>query len=344
MLRIHPMTVCVLILLGGMVSTPARAMRDTVTVFDRQMLHFNLLDSMLFVEPPAESRDVGRMVLLPVDLPDPGPDRVRANTRILGHLTLHPTPKDDRSVHDRWDRAGNVCLMVPDAPPLEVIRFMTAYGGETSHTLDLTHLSPLLWGTRTFRAFVDTWVSPGWSVSLDLEYIPDSTAHAPDWVMPAYYTKSFNAQDMPTRDSAPVVIPDGIERVVLSYISTGHCTDGRGADEFVSKPNVIAVDGTPVIRIHPWRDDCYDFRGLNPYGARWSEGVWSVDFSRSGWCPGDAVPPEFFDLTDLLTPGRHMIGFEILDMRTIDENGHFGYWRVSAAVSGWYDYPEIWTN
>ena len=47
---------------------------------------------------------------------------------------------------------------------------------------------------------------------------------------------------------------------------------------------VLAVDGVVVARFHPWRDDCLEFRDRNPYCARWTDGSWSSDYSRSGWC------------------------------------------------------------
>ncbi|HEX05496.1 MAG TPA: hypothetical protein ENH10_10165, partial [Bacteroidetes bacterium] len=195
-----------------------------------------------------------------------------------------------------------------------------------------------------FTAFVDTWVSPGWAVSLDIELIPDTSAHAPDWAAPVYYTTSFNAQDMPDGVDVQVEIPEGLERVVMVYIVTGHCTDGRDEDEFVSKPNVISVDGVVVERLHPWRDDCGNYRDRNPYTAKWTDGTWSSDYSRSGWCPGVEVDPIFIDLTDHLDAGEHNVHFEIENMRPIDDDGNFGYWRVSAHLIGWEEYPKLWMN
>ena len=121
----------------------------------------------------------------------------------------------------------------------------------------------------------------------------------------------------------------------MNYLVSGHCTDGRGADEFEQKDNVIYIDGHVVYRFRPWRDDCRQFREVNPYCRRWSNGWWSSDFSRSGWCPGDFVAPVELDLTDHLTPGRHTIRFVIENMRPVDEDGNYGYWRVSSHLVGW---------
>ena len=75
----------------------------------------------------------------------------------------------------------------------------------------------------------------------------------------------------------------------------------------ITKDNVLLVDGREVRRWRPWRDDCRRFREVNPYCRRWSDGSWSSDYSRSGWCPGDWVPPTRFELSRALTPGTHTL-------------------------------------
>jgi hypothetical protein len=121
----------------------------------------------------------------------------------------------------------------------------------------------------------------------------------------------------------------------MHYLSSGHCTDGRADDEFITKDNVITIDGNEVYRFRPWRDDCLRFRTINPYCRRWSDGSWSSDYSRSGWCPGDLVTPVEIDLTEYLSPGRHAIGFRVEEIRPKGEDDHLGYWRVSGYLLGW---------
>ena len=101
---------------------------------------------------------------------------------------------------------------------------------------------------------------------------------------------------------------------------------------------MLLVDGQEVFRWRPWRDDCGDFRAVNPYCAKWADGSWSSDYSRSGWCPGDVADPEFIDLSDWLTPGDHTVTWKVEDIRPKDpedEDGHHGYWRISASLAGW---------
>ncbi len=309
------------------------------TVFNEIMVHFNP-DSPL---PPNSdniyAEDSGRVMLRDIELPV-----MEEPHRITAHLTLKPIPKESLTVHDIWDRAGSIRLRIEGQADIEVIKFMTAYGGLTEHHVDVTHLAPLLSGERTLLAFIDTWVTPGWLVDFSLEYEVNSNADNAVWAAGAYFEDSFDVKEELNGSEVKVRIPDGMERVVMNYFSTGHCTDGRDADEFISKANVISVDGIVVYRFHPWRDDCKENRHLNPYTKRWSDGYWSSDYDRSGWCPGRDVPPVEIDLTDHLTQGDHTIRFMIEDMRQVDEDGNYGFWRVSAHLVGWDHKPDLWKN
>jgi hypothetical protein len=256
-------------------------------------------------------------------------------SRIIAHLVVNPIPKDEVSVCDPWDRAGNIRLSIPGQPDLKLIKFITAYGGRTEYNIDISDLAPVLSGPVTFKAFIDTWLSPAWTVDLDLRFATDSLERVTQWVLPVMYEESFNRETYGDSGlSVPVDIPEGQGRVILHYYVSGHCTDGRDEDEFVKKDNVISVDGIVVYRYQPWRDDCWKFRDINPYTRRWSDGYWSSDYSRSGWCPGDYVEPLELDLTDHLTPGPHTIRFIIENVRPKGEDGHLGYWRVSAQLLG----------
>lgn len=311
-----------------------------VPVFRDVALHFLPDSASKFAGRGVTMESNGRVARSTVALPES-----RGPQRITALVTVRPVPKGDREVADRYDRAGNVRLALGDGgPDLELVRFMTAYGGRTDYEVDVSYLAPLLRGRRNFRAYVDTWVSPAWRLDLSLRYAPADSFPAPTWAAPLYYAENFNAEQNGGGDSVAISIPSGLSRVVLKFVSTGHCTDGRDEDEFVSKANVISVDGIVVARVHPWRDDCRKFRESNPYCARWSDGTWSSDYSRSGWCPSQAVAPIEFDLTDHLTPGKHTVRFSVEGMRAKDNDGNYGYWRLSACVVGWAKPPALWRN
>lgn len=326
-------------------AAPPRIDPVTVHVFHDDAIHFLPDDPARFAAPPVEHADNGRAIERTVTLtPPPGPHR------IFARVTTKPVPQDVQSVHDKWDRAGNVQIVPPDGPPIELVKFITAYGGRTEHRVDVTRLAPVLRGERTFRGFIDTWVSPAWRMDLEITFEPVPDEPAPEWtegwtdpdddIAPAWVRSVLYEQEMSAEllaagpREADVQIPAGARRVMLRYVTSGHCTDGRGADEFETRDNVILVDGVEVHRFRPWRADCRAFRDVNPYCRRWFDGSWSADFDRSGWCPGDAVEPVEIDLTGALAPGPHRIGFLVEDVRPKDESGH-GYWRVSAALVGW---------
>jgi hypothetical protein len=311
----------------------------TISIFRDVALHFHPDSAAKFTAAGVAVEANGRVARTSVTLPG-----TKKPQRITALVTLRPVPKTDREVADRYDRAGNVRLAIDGGPDLELVRFMTAYGGRTEYEVDVSHLAPLLKGRRTFRAYVDTWLSPAWRLDLSLRFASADSFPAPAWAAPVYYAENFNAESNAGGDSARITIPPGLARVVMKYVSTGHCTDGRDEDEFVSKANVISVDGLVVARFHPWRDDCRRFREMNPYCARWTDGSWSSDYSRSGWCPSQAVLPVELDLTDHLMPGTHTIRFAVEGMRPKDRDGNYGYWRLSACLVGWDQPPALWKN
>ncbi len=302
-----------------------------INIFGGHSIHFNPDNPNEFATGRVGSEDNGREIVTTLDLP-----AYERPVRITAYLAIYPVPKDERTVHDKWDRAGNIRLVREGKPDIELVKFVTAYGGFTEYDVDISEFAPLLQRLCTFKGFIDTWVSPAWQVDFRLIFETDSTVSNPIWTESVNYEQSFSTKTVSESGvDVKVWIPDSLDRVLLHYLVSGHCTDGRGADEFVQKDNVISVDGQVVYRYRPWRDDCRDFRDLNPYCAKWSDGYWSSDFSRSGWCPGDIVLPLELDLTDHLTPGDHTLRFNIENMRPVDDEGHHGYWRVSAYVTGW---------
>ncbi len=332
----------------GFVSLTEASPPDPVTVhvFHRDAVQFVPGDSGRVDPGPVQTGDRGRTIRRTLDLP-----RFDYPVRILARVTTRPVPKDAASVSDPWDRAGAVTLILPGAPEVDLVKFITAYGGLTTHEVEVTRLAPLLTGRCTFQGFIDTWLAPAWTLDFSLVFEPAETGAMPawmeewsdglesratDWALPVLH----ETLDRERMDAGPVIvpvtIPPGIRRVRLDYLVSGHCTDGRDADEFVSKPNVVTIDGKEVLRYLPWRDDCRRFRDVNPYCRRWFDGSWSADYSRSGWCPGDAVLPRSVEVGSLLAPGDHEIGFTIEDIRPADDSG-YGYWRVSAVLAGWKD-------
>ena len=102
-----------------------------------------------------------------------------------------------------------------------------------------------------------------------------------------FYSDGLTAENQPAGGlGAEIEIPPGTRRVVLYYLVSGHCTDGRDADEFVPKDNVLRVDGRVVHRFRPWRMDCRQLRSINPYCRRWSTAPGRATTAAAAGVPG----------------------------------------------------------
>ncbi len=122
---------------------------------------------------------------------------------------------------------------------------------------------------------------------------------------------------------------DVIKSARLRYISTGHGGWGEG-DEFVPKQNTILIDGKPAFTHTPWRQDCGCYRDLNPVSGNFWNGLSSSDFSRSGWCPGTATQPVYFDLTPWADGKEHTLTVAIPQGKPVE--GMFSHWAVSGTL------------
>lgn len=243
-------------------------------------------------------------------------------------------------------------------PVVELMRFFTPFGvnhfndrlqidglewaDEAYYKMEVTELSDRLSGDVLIGAFIGNYDGGGHRVSLDLvaypnDYDGDASGNR-RWSLPLFNT--CNVMEMSGQnygrlfrtDSLTVdfEIPQGVENLRLRYISTGHGGWG-GGDEFNPKENTIIVDGTKVFRYTPWRCDCATYRDLNPVSGNFWNGVSSSDLSRSGWCPGTATNPVYFDLSDL-KPGHHTITVAI--PQGADEGSSFSHWMVSGVLVG----------
>ena len=122
---------------------------------------------------------------------------------------------------------------------------------------------------------------------------------------------------------------DAIKSARLRYISTGHGGWGEG-DEFVPKQNTILIDGKVAFTHTPWRQDCGCYRDLNPVSGNFWNGLSSSDFSRSGWCPGTATQPVYFDLMPWADGKDHTLTVAIPQGKPVE--GMVSHWAVSGAL------------
>jgi len=242
-------------------------------------------------------------------------------------------------------------------PPIELVRFFTPFGvrkyneyrklenqawaEEARYKQDISDLGPMLDGDVYIGAFIGNYDAGGHKLSLRLKAYPEEDV----WdlsdsdkflITPLFNT--CNIMEMAGQnygrffgtDSLTVTfdVPEGARELTLRYIITGHGGWDQG-DEFVPKANTILIDGKPMFTHTPWRSDCGTYRTLNPASGNFWNGMSSSDYSRSGWCPGTATQPVYFNLTGL-RPGKHTLTVAI--PQGTPEGGSFSSWSVSGAL------------
>lgn len=244
------------------------------------------------------------------------------------------------------------------SPVVELIRFFTPFGvghfndrvqidglewqEEVYYKQEITDLKPFLQGDVLIGAFIGNYDGGGHWLSLDLKAYPGDYVNQitpqRQWTLPLFNT--CNVMEMAGQNyphffdtdtlSVTFEIPEGVNKLKLRYISTGHGGWG-GGDEFNPKPNNIIIDDTIIYQYTPWREDCGRYREWNPVSGNFWNGLSSSDLSRSGWCPGTATQPTYIFL-DNLEPGRHTIKVAIPQGQA--EGGSFSSWSVSGVLIG----------
>ena len=241
-------------------------------------------------------------------------------------------------------------------PPVELVRFFTSFGAghfndrvkidgltwtdENYYKQEVSELRNLLQGDVLIGAFIGNYDKGGHILSLDLLAYPGDY----EWdeqpcrqhSLPLFNT--CNVLEMSGQNYGRLFATDTLEVTFelpedavnprLRYLSTGHGGWGNG-DEFNPKENVLSIDGEKRFTHTPWRCDCATFRDQNPVSGNFWNGVSSSDYSRSGWCPGTATNPIWFDLSGL-KPGKHTLRVAIPQGK--DEGGSFSHWMVSGVL------------
>jgi len=322
-------------------AAPAAAADETFTVFESVPIAH---DEALTEPVEREGLTVlsfGQTVQATVVLP-PLPTDQREARRIVATVRVEPVLTEIRGrmrPGDPWTRVGSVSIVREGEAgrgpvEIELMRFITGFGGPGTFQEDLTPLAPLLSGPTTFRLFISTYLNPGWHASLTLTY---STEEA-GFRRPTFARRLFNEPEVTARAGtleARIRIPPDLAQPRLRLISTGHATDGTSGDEFTTRTHILTIDGEEIARWRPWAEEGGPLRPANPTSGRMTiEGreLWSSDLDRAGWHPGAVVRPLLIPVPEL-TPGEHTIRLEIRGIRPqAEEEGPYGYWRVSGLV------------
>ncbi len=283
-------------------------------------------------------RQQGQVIERRLALPA-APTNQRDAVRLVAIVEIEPvitTEHEQPRIADPWTRLGHVGVVL--GPPgaenpvvVELMRFITPFGGAARFEQDVTSYAPILSGETTLRLHVSTWFSPAWKATLRLEYRPGEAGYRrPKLVLPLLGEHRLTARD--SKRSVTVEIPaSGIALPRLHILTSGH----GGPQEFLTADHVLRIDGREIIRFRPWREDGGTLHDSNPTSHRApldGRELWSSDIDRSGWLPGSIVHPYRVPLPEL-TPGRHVIEIEVVGIPGWDvETAEQGYWIVSAVV------------
>ncbi len=246
-------------------------------------------------------------------------------------------------------------------PPVELVRFFTPFGvghfnermkgygidwrKETYYRQEITDLynSAML---GRFEVIIGAWIGNydggGHLLTMDIKSYPNDYSGKQTLpltgIIPLFNTCNVlemagqNYGKLFATDSLTVTFTldtDDYSSAKLRYISTGHGGWGEG-DEFVPKQNTILIDGKVAFTHTPWREDCGCYRDLNPVSGNFWNGLSSSDFSRSGWCPGTATQPVYFDLTPWIDGKEHTMTVAIPQGKPVE--GMFSHWAVSGVI------------
>lgn len=252
-------------------------------------------------------------------------------------------------------------ISTPDfSPAIELIRFFTPFGvGHFNESVqvygqvweenayykqEVTELLALLKREVWIGVFIGNYDKGGHKVSLDLKYYPGSQRIREEkkeqkpWIYPLFNT--LNIMEMAGQEYGTMFendslkidfeVPEGVKNLSLRYISTGHGGWG-GGDEFNKKVNTIIIDDEVVNNYIPWNCDCGAQRKYNPASGNFWNGLSSSDYSRSGWCPGEATNPVYVPLENL-KPGKHTLKVAIPLGKS--EGSSFSHWNISGVLTG----------
>ena len=228
-------------------------------------------------------------------------------------FTLHDEPRNVRNIKmyiklhcptggcNAWDVFANIKVK-DDASGLyyEIGRFITPYGVDNSaypdgYEIDVTDFKSLLTGNAELRAYIETWGTDGWEISVRFDYTlgkPDYQYYAVNKLL-NYDTNSLEGVPygvMHGKDlTRTVTIPSNASSTSLRTIITGwgHTTpadpgSGRPCAEWCFRTHKIKIDGGDKFNHEMGALGC----SSNPTSNQ--AGNWQPD--RAGWCPGMAVP------------------------------------------------------
>ena len=170
---------------------------------------------------------------------------------------------------------------------------------DSGWSFDVTDYRSLLKGETELMSHIDTWVEPGWLVTISFDFI-FGVPENPHTVVRNIWNHDYVVYGDPTNpvdiSSITEYIPTDASNAYLRMITTGH---GQGntenAAEFSLKLHDIFFNNDLAYVHNFWRSDC-ESNQCSPQNGSWQ-------YDRAGFCPGDKVTPMDFDLLDHVLVG-----------------------------------------
>ena len=250
-------------------------------------------------------------------------------------------------------------------PPVELVRFFTPFGvgqfndrvqidgldwqGEAYYKQEVTDIAHLLQGEVWIGVWIGNYDRGGHRVTVDIKSYPGDYHVEEGWH--GGYSKSLfntcNVLEMAGQNYGKLFATDSLttefsvwgsdtaRNIRLRYIATGH-GGWEGGDEFNPKTHTILIDGRPAFTYTPWRSDCGRYREWNPVSGNFWNVMSSSDYSRSGWCPGTATQPVYFNISEyfrregIVPTGHHTLTIAISQGEP--QAGSFSHWCVSGVL------------
>jgi len=201
---------------------------------------------------------------------------------------------------DPWDQFARISLL-KDGESWELARYITPFGKACGNWVyDISDFRSLLIGKANFESYIQVWGASGWLVDAKLKLIPGTPAYKYVKV-DKLWIKDYQVYGDPNisynlTDTSIYINPNTLDARVRVTV-TGH---GQGntdnAAEFMNLDHQINVNGAQAFTHSIWKADC----SSNTCSAQ--SGTW--EYARAGWCPGQDVQPDFFNLLGLYTPGQ----------------------------------------
>ncbi|MFT4705391.1 MAG: hypothetical protein ACI81R_003100 [Bradymonadia bacterium] len=213
-----------------------------------------------------------------------------------------------------WDYLAHLWLLVGEGEEeqrVEMGRFITTYHRAGAYLVDVTPMMAhlLAGGEHRFRwEFAPSWNTQPTATTLSLRFSNQGRGERPTALIPLYEGGAFNSEYNNIHPPMDVQIPAGADRTELYAVITGHGGDTQNCAEFCNHQHQFYINNESFYREHT------DVGVQEGCSSRINEGVvpnqsgtwW---FGRGGWCPGQQVEPDVFDVTEFATPGES-IGVE----------------------------------